>query len=214
MRAKVAGRPEPPGFFDHDLDVSRKEVPMRKALFLAAAIALACSAAIDARAQDTGTETATAEVTKPINLALWNPIQIYDENMSIKGVRLNILWGKNKNVTGLDIGIANGASGVFKGVQWGAVLNIAGEMYGWQTSFFNISEGTTKGLQGPRAIYNQMEEGTAVQIGLVNKAESIKGFQLGVMNITNNLHGLQIALLNVVLGREKWKYLPIVSWSF
>ena len=41
---------------------------------------------------------------KPVQLSLFNPIQLYGENTSIVGIRINILYGKNSSVTGLDLG--------------------------------------------------------------------------------------------------------------
>ena len=154
-----------------------------------------------------------ADEAKPIEISLWTPVQIHDENTSIKGFRLNILYGVSKDVTGLDIGIVNRNTGVFKGLQWG-IVGMAGDFSGWQNTFVNITDGKFAGLQGWGAIYNGGGTVTGVQVGLVNRAEAFEGFQLGLVNVTETLHGLQIGLLNVVSSREKWKYLPIVSWSF
>ncbi|NNF06228.1 MAG: hypothetical protein HKN21_05670, partial [Candidatus Eisenbacteria bacterium] len=50
--------------------------------------------------------TAQAE-TNPVNLALFNPIQIFGEDTSVEGVRVNLIYGKNRDVTGLDLGLIN-----------------------------------------------------------------------------------------------------------
>ena len=34
------------------------------------------------------------EDPKPINLAIFNPVQIFDEDTSIRGVRFNLLYGR------------------------------------------------------------------------------------------------------------------------
>ena len=44
---------------------------------------------------------------KIIQLALFNPVQIFPEENSITGVRLNLLYGSNASVTGLDVGVVN-----------------------------------------------------------------------------------------------------------
>lgn len=44
---------------------------------------------------------------KPVQLALVTPIQIFPEDNSITGVRLNLLYGRNASVTGLDLGLVN-----------------------------------------------------------------------------------------------------------
>jgi hypothetical protein len=155
----------------------------------------------------------TAEETKPIEISLWTPVQIHDETTSIKGFRLNILYGVNKDVTGLDLGLVNRNTGVFKGVQLGLV-GMSGDFTGWQATFVNITDGKFVGLQGSYSVYNSGVTTKGAQFGLVNRAESFEGLQLGLFNVTDTLHGIQIGLLNVVGSREKWKYLPIVSWSF
>jgi len=38
---------------------------------------------------------------KPIEIALFSPLQIFSEEVSITGVRLNILYGNNSSITGL-----------------------------------------------------------------------------------------------------------------
>ncbi|MGB2768214.1 MAG: hypothetical protein WBC88_00615, partial [Candidatus Zixiibacteriota bacterium] len=44
---------------------------------------------------------------RPIQLALVTPIQIFPEDNSITGVRLNLLYGRNVSVSGLDLGLVN-----------------------------------------------------------------------------------------------------------
>jgi len=157
---------------------------------------------------------ATAQETKPIQLSLWDPVQIHKNTTSVKGFRFNLLYGVNDNMTGVDIGLVNRTTGRLAAFQIGFV-GMTGELRGWQLNLVNISNGATAGLQGPDAVYNSAVTMTGgVQIGLVNRAESFSGLQLGLINVTDTLDGLQIALLNVVGSREKWKYLPIVSWSF
>jgi hypothetical protein len=180
-------------------------VDVRRALAvlaLTASVALLCAG--PAAAQDE---------TKPIQLSLWDPVQIFDNTTAIEGFRLNLLYGVNTDVTGLDIGLVNRATGTVKGVQWGLV-SMAADFTGWQTNWAaNIVDGEMVGLQSG-SLYNKTTTAKGVQLGLVNHNDSFEGFQLGLVNVTNTLHGLQIGLLNVVSSREKWKYLPIVSWSF
>ncbi|MCP4631734.1 MAG: hypothetical protein GY855_02330, partial [candidate division Zixibacteria bacterium] len=44
---------------------------------------------------------------KPIQLSLFNPIQIFPETDGITGVRLNLLYGRNTKVIGVDFGLVN-----------------------------------------------------------------------------------------------------------
>jgi hypothetical protein len=75
----------------------------------------------------------------PIQLALFDPIQIVPSNESISGVRLNLIYSKNANVTGFDVGLVNVTTGKEVGVQWGGVNVTDGGFTGWQSAFINIS---------------------------------------------------------------------------
>jgi hypothetical protein len=154
-----------------------------------------------------------AEEVKPIQVALWNPVQIFNESTSIHGLRLNILYGVNQDVFGVDLGLVNRNLGEFKGIQWGFVGMADGNFTGWQATFVNIVNAEMVGLQS-NAIYNNAVTAKGVQLGWVNISNSFEGLQLGLFNMTDDLRGIQIGLLNVVTSREKWKYIPLVSWSF
>ena len=65
--------------------------------------------------------TARAQ-SKPIQLSLLTPVQIFPEQTPIAGLRLNVLYGRNVSVQGLDVGLVNHTTtGHFKGVQFGIV---------------------------------------------------------------------------------------------
>ena len=44
--------------------------------------------------------------SNPIQLSLFTPVQIVDEKESIGGVRLNLFYGRNTAVKGLDLGLS------------------------------------------------------------------------------------------------------------
>lgn len=146
-------------------------------------------------------------------------------DQTIKGVRLNLLYGKNTNMTGLDINIlALGETDNFKGVQlspfWGAnkvnnsfrgvglgIGNIhLGESTGAILGFANYTT-NFNGLQLGFVNFNQVKSiinigavnfnqgESAVDIGFVNYAERTT-FQLGAVNFTNDLEGIQIGFIN------------------
>ncbi|OGU64264.1 MAG: hypothetical protein A2W30_02320 [Ignavibacteria bacterium RBG_16_36_9] len=52
----------------------------------------------------------------PIQLALFNPIQIVPEGESVNGIRVNFIYTKNANVTGFDMGLVNQTTGSQLGV--------------------------------------------------------------------------------------------------
>jgi hypothetical protein len=119
---------------------------------------------------------------KPIQLSLFNPIQIVPESESISGFRFNLIYGKNANVTGLDLGLVNQTTGIQNGVQFGGVNLTDGGVTGWQAGFVNISKGSSVGLQTATVNYHQGHF-NGLQFSIVNYAATLKGLQLGLINI-------------------------------
>ena len=119
---------------------------------------------------------------KPIQLALFNPVQIAPEESSITGVRLSLLYGKNVNMNGIDLGLVNVTTGDQVGVQWGAVGYNEGNFNGWQNNFVSILKGNFTGLQ-TGAVTHTSGKTSGLQIGIVNYASTMNGLQLGLINI-------------------------------
>jgi len=146
-------------------------------------------------------------------------------DQTVEGVRLNLLYGKNTNMTGLDINIlALGETDNFTGVQlspfWGGNkvnnsftgvgLGIANIHLGGSTGvvwgFANYTN-NFNGLQLGFVNFNQKKSiinigglnfnqgESAVDIGFINYAERTT-FQLGAVNFTNDLQGVQIGFIN------------------
>lgn len=136
---------------------------------------------------------------KPFQFAFWYPWQVYDKDTSISYFRYNMLYGYNKNVKGVDLGLANMASGDVVGVQLGAVNMVGGNFTGWQSSFANFTDGDFLGLQS--GIYNSTKG-------------KCTGAQIGVVNVTGSLYGLQIGLLNFNQSGKPMPFLPVVNFSF
>ena len=85
---------------------------------------------------------------RPIQLALFAPIQLFPESNSITGIRLSLIYGKNTSVTGLDWGLVNHTtSGRSLGVQFGLVGLADADFVGWKDNFVNIVKGDFEGLQ-------------------------------------------------------------------
>ena len=73
--------------------------------------------------------------TRPIQITIIAPIQIFPEDNPIAGIRLNLIYGRNVSVTGLDAGLVNHTTtGMFKGVQFGFVGLADSEFIGWQNN--------------------------------------------------------------------------------
>ena len=137
---------------------------------------------------------------RPVQVSLFTPVQIFPENYKITGLRLNIIYGSNASVSGLDIGLINHTTtGVSKGVQWGLVSINDDSFMGWQNNFVNITKSKFEGFQW----------------GFVNYGGTVSGFQLGFVNFAETMDkGLQIGLINIIKHGGQFPFFPIVNWSF
>ena len=149
---------------------------------------------------------------RPIQISLFHPVQIHDKDVSITGVRFNLIYGVNQDVYGLDCGfivnklegdltglqngMVNIVEGEVNGYQEGLVNFVKGDFTGWQTGFVNITRGQVVGLN----------------TGFCNFNGGMTGIQFGLVNITETLNGLQIGLVNINHSVDPFKFLPIVNW--
>jgi hypothetical protein len=137
--------------------------------------------------------------TRPVQVSLVTPIQIFPEKYTITGIRLNLLYGRNVSVQGIDIGLVNHTTtGQFQGLQWGLVGLTDADFTGWQDCAVNVVQVRCEGLQW----------------GLVNYAGNMSGFQLGFVNYAKKMKGLQIGLVNIIKQGGQFPVFPIVNWSF
>ncbi|MCB2231537.1 hypothetical protein KQH82_12535 [bacterium] len=139
------------------------------------------------------------ENTKPLQLSLLAPVQLFDESNAIAGIRLSLLYGRNVSVSGLDWGLINHTTeGRSMGVQFGLVGLADGDFVGWQDNFVNVIKGDFEGFQW----------------GAVNYANNGSGLQLGLVNYARTMKGLQIGLVNIIKQGGQFPVFPIVNWSF
>jgi hypothetical protein len=136
---------------------------------------------------------------KPIQLSLFNPIQIVPEDQSVKGFRFNLIYGKNVEVTGLDIGLVNMTTGLETGVQWGGVSITDGGFVGWQSNFATISKGKSTGVQWSTVNYHDGH---------------FHGLQVAVVNYATTMRGIQIGFLNIIKEGGFLPIFPIFNFSF
>ena len=157
-------------------------------------LAVAAICALVARFAGTGSAQ-----TRPVQLALFNPVQIFPESNSIAGIRLSLLYGKNASVRGLDWGLVNHTT--------------SGESLGWQAGLVGLNEANFVGLQsGFVNLTNENAEG--VQWGFYNYAGYMSGVQIGFINNAGSMKGLQIGLVNIIRKGGFMPVFPIVNWSF
>jgi hypothetical protein len=152
---------------------------------------------------------------KPFQLSFIGPVmQLVDDDADVKGLRINLIYGVNQNMTGLDLGLVNRTSDSFKGLQWGLVGVSHGKVTGWQDNWLaNVAESEFYGLQS--GLMNFAGTGEGVQLaGAFNSAERLSGLQFGLVNFAEDLNGLQIGLINIIRSKENFPILPLVNWKF
>ena len=151
----------------------------------------------------------------PVNLALFNPVQIVKEDQSVTALRLSLIYGKNVDMTGLDFSLIGMNSGSVTGISWTGIGLVDGDFTGWQAGWVAaITEGNMQGLQG--GLYTKSGPGSSgVQVGFLNTSDDFSGLQFGFVNIAETMRsGLQIGLINIIKNKEKLKLFPIVNWRF
>jgi hypothetical protein len=138
--------------------------------------------------------------SKPIQLSLFTPVQVFDEDIPISGIRLNLIYGRSVSVTGLDWGFVNHTTnGKSMGVQFGIVGIADADFMGWQNNeLVNLVKGDFEGFQ----------------LGVVNYANYANGLQMGLVNYAASMKGIQIGLVNIIDQGGQFPVFPIVNWSF
>jgi len=158
--------------------------------------------------------TASAQETKAINLALWDPVQIFKRDTAIHGFRFNLIYGNNAEVKGVDLGLANWVTGDVVGIQWGLVVNkVGGDFTGWQAAPFALSEGFMKGIQSGW-LFTKNTSGKGLQASAVTMSDNYIGLQLGIVNYAIQYHGIQIGLINIIKEGGMLPFFPIFNFSF
>ncbi|MEN9840893.1 MAG: hypothetical protein RL376_693 [Verrucomicrobiota bacterium] len=173
-----------------------------------------------------------AKADAPFQFGVFAPeLQLVAAGDSVKGLRINFVYGENVNMSGLDLGIVNSSTGDFSGIGWAPGANLvggsargiqwswlyshtAGEFTGWQSGILNrISGPGSAGLQ--TGWVNLVESDfTGLQFGLVNRAAAVRGLQLGFVNLADRLDGLQIGLINYAANSAINPIMPLVNWNF
>jgi hypothetical protein len=151
----------------------------------------------------------------PINLSLFNPVQIVKEDQSVTAFRLSLIYGKNVDMTGVDLSLVGMNTGSVTGVSWTAVGLVDGDFTGWQSGWLaSVTNGNMQGLQ--EGLYTHCGSGSSgVQLGFLNTADDFSGLQFGIVNVAESMRsGLQIGLVNIIKNKEKLKFFPIVNWKF
>lgn len=136
---------------------------------------------------------------KAMQLSLFNPLQIRPEDTAIKYFRLNLIYGRNTSLVGLDLGLVNHlTAGESQSLQMGFANWVDADLKGLQYGSINVTKGTFTGWQW----------------GFINYSGHTKGFMLGVVNYSETMYGLQIGLINIIREGGMLPFFPIFNFSF
>ncbi len=185
--------------------------------FLTAAVTVfsLSAATLKAAPPDFNRDPDSAGKFTPFQLAFATPMQIVPENWDVMGLRLNLIYGSNHNVTFLDIGLLNHTINRQTGIQIGGIWNgVEGEMSGIQVGGIINSAGNTYMMSGIQVgSINLAGDATGLQVGVFNSANSMQGMQIGVVNNADNLQGAQIGLINLITAGPI-PFMPVLNVGF
>jgi hypothetical protein len=158
----------------------------------------------------------------PLSFNLFPPVEFPSSEYSVAGLRLSALWGDQRDLYGIDLGLlGNITEQRFVGAAFSGLFNVThGDttVVGFQIAgLANVNTNKTNvvGLQAALGINYHVAESSieglelafignyaphtniyGAQIGLYNKAQDVYGIQFGLVNSCSDLHGLQIGLVN------------------
>lgn len=183
------------------------------------------------------TPIAEAAVT-PLSVGIVPPVQFPPSDFTITGVRVSALWGRHRDVYGIDFGALGniteqdffglGVSGLANytkgtttalGVQLAGLANInenKTNVYGVQAALaanVNSAESSVNGLQVALVNMSSHTKIRGLQAGMYNTAKVVYGVQFGLVNVTDSLYGIQIGLLNFN-HQGIFKVSPVINIGF
>jgi hypothetical protein len=153
---------------------------------------------------------------RPIQLSLFTPIQIFPEDNAIKGFRLNLIYGRNVSITGLDLGLINHTTtGKSSGWQNGLVGLSDSDFRGWQNNLVNVTKGKFNGFQWGIVNYAKDMSGVQFDVVALNVTKGkFKGLQFGAINYAQDMSGVQInEWVNATKGKFKGFQMGTINYA-
>ncbi|MBU4010535.1 MAG: hypothetical protein KJ882_07190, partial [Proteobacteria bacterium] len=158
----------------------------------------------------------------PFQFSVFNPLQLFNENKSIAGMRFTIFYGKNTDLHGIDLGLCVNSTHNLTGIQLvGLMNNAAGDpgdfnVTGIQVAGLGNTTDHLSGIQIGGFGNGVTYDATGIQIGLIgnaaatfkgiqiaglfnfnyDKSSSMSGIQIGIFNYSDKVTGIQIGLFN------------------
>jgi len=182
----------------------------------------AFSASAETRQSPSEAPKAIKNGWSPFQFSVFNPLQLFNEDKDIVGLRLNLVYGRNADVSGIDLGLGVNSSHNFTGIQIAGIMNNAagdpGDFMGIGIQIACLGNTTDHlyGIQIGGLGNGVTNDATGIQIGLVGnvastvkgiqigglynfnngKNSSITGIQIGTFNYSDNVTGIQVGLYN------------------
>lgn len=141
----------------------------------------------------------------PLQASFWSPVQILPEEFDVYGLRIDLPYGKNRDVGGIDMGFVNQATRHAVGIQVGVLCNFDCEMRYQQSPrgyrVYQFPESYNHSVQAGgiqlAGLFN-LDQGdmTGIQLAPVNIVlADMRGFQVGAVNFASRPMGVQIGVL-------------------
>jgi hypothetical protein len=145
-----------------------------------------------------------------------HPLQVYSDDYSVDCFRLDIIYGVNEDVKGVDIGMINETKHNVHGFEWGLVNQVKDDFGGWQLGLVNEVHHDFKGFQ-LGLLANRTKgscQGFQASVFFNDAEEDLRGLQLGIVNNTGSLYGVQIGLLNFNDDERYLGFFPFIRAAF
>lgn len=152
--------------------------------------------------------------TTPFEISLFCPPLSIPWCDDVSGLRLDLLSGINRNVSGLDIGtLANITEANGAGLQLCGFYNRVGEGKGLAqfAALMNRCDENYRGIQFA-AVYNEVgEQLSGASLAAMNIAKTAKGLQFGIFNTTDRLVGMQFGIVNYADDAERGVQVGLIN---
>ncbi|MBF0503838.1 MAG: hypothetical protein HQL14_01930 [Candidatus Omnitrophica bacterium] len=157
-----------------------------------------------------------AEQITQLEVSLFHPLQAYPDEYSVDGFRLDLIYGINEDLQGVDLGVVNTIKGNAHGFELGAVNRVHEDFGGWQSGLFNEVGHDFKGFQ--LGLFANVARGscTGVQAAILfnDTEEDLRGIQFGIINTTGSLYGVQIGFFNFNDDDKYLGFFPFIHAAF
>lgn len=153
--------------------------------------------------------------TSHLQVSLFHPLQFIPDNYSIDAFRLDLIYGVNQDLRGVDLGLVNEAGGSVKGFELGADNRVSKDFSGVQIGLFNQVKWEYKGVQLGLLANITGHSCDGVQVAIYNDAqEDMRGLQFGIVNHSGSLYGVQIGLINFNDDERHKGFMPFINAAF